>query len=259
MGLPFLCDVLGGLRHWLIDVTDGAEGTEAVVIELPEDQNTPPPLPRPVPTTLKFFAALPLLNAESQAGQLEARLLRSAFEHVVQLESNPDEANSFQSEVAVDMDLLRLFRVACTNDHAARALDLAQFLHFPKSYDIAVKRAYASNHVRLGEIVEDLRAPLLEEQEKAEKASAPVLTVDDLEKADDPEEIDDSEVEEDWSDSFAEPAEDPEPKPESPKKRTQSAAPKPQKRRKPASPKKSKKGGKRPQSHFREPLSKEGS
>ncbi|KAJ2079481.1 DNA polymerase alpha accessory factor Mcl1 [Coemansia sp. RSA 988] len=116
-----------------------------------------PPFPRPILDELD--AEIPLLHADTQAGQQEAKYLAAR----VFCEQQQGEAERSASEypggntaharddLEQDKLLLRLIQLACKADKTQRAVDLALMIRLEKSFDAALKIAIYQKQTALAE------------------------------------------------------------------------------------------------------------
>ncbi|KAJ2808789.1 DNA polymerase alpha accessory factor Mcl1 [Coemansia guatemalensis] len=116
-----------------------------------------PPFPRPILDELDV--EIPLLHADSQAGQQEAKYLAAR----VFCEQQQGEAERTASEypggdtaharddLEQDKLLLRLIQLACKADKTQRAVDLALMIRLERSFDAALKIAIHQKQTALAE------------------------------------------------------------------------------------------------------------
>ncbi|KAJ2450991.1 DNA polymerase alpha accessory factor Mcl1 [Coemansia sp. RSA 2424] len=122
-----------------------------------------PPFPKPILDELDID--VPLLNADTQVGQQEAKYLASR----IFTEQQRGEAERTgceypggvsmlaRDELEQDKLLLRLIQLACKSDKTQRAMDLATMIVLEKSFDAAVKIAVFLKQSSLAERLMRLR------------------------------------------------------------------------------------------------------
>ncbi|KAJ2866550.1 DNA polymerase alpha accessory factor Mcl1 [Coemansia aciculifera] len=122
-----------------------------------------PPFPKPILDELDID--VPLLNADTQVGQQEAKYLASRL-FIEQQRGEAERTGSeypggvsmlARDELEQDKLLLRLIQLACKSDKTQRAMDLAMMIGLEKSFDAAVKIAVFLKQSSLAERLMRLR------------------------------------------------------------------------------------------------------
>ncbi|KAJ2724668.1 DNA polymerase alpha accessory factor Mcl1 [Coemansia sp. Benny D115] len=114
-----------------------------------------PPFPKPILDEIALD--IPLLQPESQSGQLESRLLTSqvfaqqASAEAERIGDREDEASDRREELEQDKMLLRLVQMACKADKPQRAIDLAMMVNMENSFDAVIKIAMHQRQSLLAE------------------------------------------------------------------------------------------------------------
>ncbi|KAJ2613258.1 DNA polymerase alpha accessory factor Mcl1, partial [Coemansia sp. RSA 1694] len=122
-----------------------------------------PPFPKPILDELDID--IPLLNADTQVGQQEAKYLASRI--FIEQQRGESERTGCEypggvsmlarDELEQDKLLLRLIQLACKSDKTQRAMDLATMIVLEKSFDAAVKIAVFLKQSSLAERLMRLR------------------------------------------------------------------------------------------------------
>ncbi|KAJ2244839.1 DNA polymerase alpha accessory factor Mcl1, partial [Coemansia sp. RSA 455] len=122
-----------------------------------------PPFPKPILDELDID--VPLLNADTQVGQQEAKYLASRL-FIEQQRGEAERTGSeypggasvlARDELEQDKLLLRLIQLACKSEKTQRAMDLAMMIELEKSFDAAVKIAVFLKQSSLAERLMRLR------------------------------------------------------------------------------------------------------
>ncbi|KAJ2907653.1 DNA polymerase alpha accessory factor Mcl1 [Coemansia aciculifera] len=122
-----------------------------------------PPFPKPILDELDID--VPLLNADTQVGQQEAKYFASRL-FIEQQRGEAERTGSeypggasmlARDELEQDKLLLRLIQLACKSDKTQRAMDLATMIGLEQSFDAAVKIAVFLKQSSLAERLMRLR------------------------------------------------------------------------------------------------------
>jgi len=133
-----------GRKAWPIGVALG----KLVYIPLSEDKNSPPPFPRPLPSSVEL--EIPLLDSANS--QLEEEYILSslsynytkahlAAEGTIEL----NQQLLLNKQIELDAILIKLIHQNCNNNKSEKALDLSTTLLLKKSFELAIKIATKAN------------------------------------------------------------------------------------------------------------------